>query len=791
MKIPFISQKSQTINNIPFDYKPSVYFNQSVIDKLNEQFKGEIEQKKVKFPDELGEEHPFDFSKIEELYKKFGFFTAVVDKYVDFIVGPGFYIKCEDDRAKTIVEDFIREVNLDTLLRQWCKEALIKGNGFLELGGSKEEGVDGLKILNANYMYLVRDNKGNIKGYNQYKGGFDKFAKEKVIPFEEYEIAHVPFNLIGDCGYGLGIGVTALKLIDDWLNMNNSEHKLMDRKANAPLHAKFGYINGDTKIIPKSEDIQAFGKDLETMSNKTNWVTDPLVDLKVIDFGKVGEKFGPTKESDLDMLIYAFQIPAVILGKANIPEGLAKVQMEAFQRRIQSIQAEFEKIIEQKIFKRILQANGLDVHVEFEWGTPSVMETEGRLNLVSELLKSPIVSGPLNELLEEEIVNLLKLDKDKYEKMKAEQEKVDEERERLEQQPQPKVPGQNAKFPQKVQPKAEQPKQPKPEEILSPLIKMLIEQEEKRNQFIISQQKQLTEEQKKKQEQDMDFIKNIINQMKELSKPKDVSEEIQNKLEKTEQKLEQPVKSIKQKLMKRTSLLPPFRITRKTEYAKSDIKEIPDEKLIVKVKRKKSARNYEEEKQCEHCIEKWDSINDIEEWLGFNYKKYLKHIITSLSAYEFEQLKALSEVELEAGYLSETQINNLKQVLDEGFKKGEGMKEMSKKVDKKVKPKDLYRMNEDGTIKKGASGLPILSRSADKRAIGIVRSEVTRMANLGALEYYKVNNIVNVKWIASFGDRTCSDCEALDGQIFKIGEEPAIPLHPMCRCTYAPVVELK
>jgi len=38
----------------------------------------------------------------------------------------------------------------------------------------------------------------------------------------------------------------------------------------------------------------------------------------------------------------------------------------------------------------------------------------------------------------------------------------------LESQPQPIVPGQNKKFPQKVAPKAEQPKQPKPEEKFKP-----------------------------------------------------------------------------------------------------------------------------------------------------------------------------------------------------------------------------------------------------------------------------------------------------------------------------------
>jgi len=238
----------------------------------------------------------------------------------------------------------------------------------------------------------------------------------------------------------------------------------------------------------------------------------------------------------------------------------------------------------------------------------------------------------------------------------------------------------------------------------------------------------------------------------------------------------------------RTGLLRPFRITRKTESAKL-LKE--NEKLIVKIKRTKENKNYEYEKDCPHCTEIWENVNDIQEWLGFNYKDYLKQILVAVGIYEFEQIKAVNEIELTAGYLTDVQVVKLRGILDNGFKKGLGMKEMAKQVDKKVGLKDLYRMNAEGDIKVGASGLPILSRSADKRAIGIVRTEVTRLANQGAVEYYKVNDIANIKWVASFGDRTCPDCEALNGQIFKIGEEPEIPLHPMCRCTYAPVVELK
>ena len=141
--------------------------------------------------------------------------------------------------------------------------------------------------------------------------------------------------------------------------------------------------------------------------------------------------------------------------------------------------------------------------------------------------------------------------------------------------------------------------------------------------------------------------------------------------------------------------------------------------------------------------------------------------------------------------MSESQINNLKGVLEKGFKEGKGLREMAKEVDKKVKVKDLYRMTEDGLIKKGASGLPILARSADKRAIGIVRSEVTRMSNMGAVEYYKKNDIKRIKHIASYGERTCEICSALKGEIYEIGQEPGLPVHVCCRCSYAPVTELK
>ena len=777
---------------IPVDYKPAIYTEGDATRLLTEQFKGEVQQNKIKFPTELGEEHPFDFDQMERLYKKFGFFTAVIDKYVDFVVGPGFHVECEDERAKKIIEDFMRDVNFDTILRAWTKEMLIKGSGFLEIGGDGKEGVKGLKVLSANNMYVDRDSKGKIEGYNQFVGGFKGFNmarlvdKKKVIPFKPKQIAFAPFNVVGDCAYGLGIGYPALALVDSWLSMNANEHMIMHRKANAPLHAQFGYMSDNKQVIPKAADVQALGKDIEIMHNKTDWVTDPLVNFKVIDFPNFGEKFALTKESDLNMLIYAFQVPAVLLGMANINQGIAKVELEAFQRRIKSIQAEEEKIIESQIFKRVLQASGLDVHVEFEWGTPSVLEVEGRVTVLTELIKSPTTSGAMRIMLEDELIVLLKLNEDEWERLKEEEAKEDEERERLETRPQPVVPGQNKSFPQKPVPKVEQPKQPKPEEMLKRFTDILQKQEIERIKKDEEAKEQLIDEIKTKSDKEIESINQTlikINNDMEQRKQEEIKQKEykKNKIKKKKTSLLQKVKK-----QKKTSLLQPFRITRKTENTK-----LSEPKMLVKVKRKKENENYEYDKICPHCTESVENMNDIDEWLGFSYKKYLAEVLIFLKGYEFANIKAVNEIELQAGMLTATQVTELKNVLDNGFRKGLGMKEMATQVDKKVGLKDLYRMTGDGDIKVGASGLPILARSADKRAIAIVRSEVTRMANAGAVDFYKKNDISQVSWVSSFSDRTCPECESLNGQIFEINKHPDIPLHPMCRCTLTPVVELK
>lgn len=418
---------------------------------FTEAFKGQVNNINKNYPVSLGEEHMFDFAMMDTLYSTFGLATATIDKYVDYIVGPGYFLKVEEEdelaqKAKIIIEDWMQDINFDTLLRQWTKEALKKGSGFIELG---DEEILKAKILNASYMYIKRDEFGEVEAYNQYVGGFKQFDKTQVISFEPNEVAHIAFNKVGDYPYGIGILFPTLKTTDAIVGNEAQLSMLLKRKANSPIHAKLG--DKEKGIIPSTAALAAFGQKMEWLNNKHEWATGPNVDMKVLDFGNVGEKFNSILEYEQDMYFYTTQIPEVIMGKGSVPEGLAKVQMKGFMMRVQSFQAEIEKVVETQIFKRILNVNGIDAHVELEWGSPDEEESNARLDKVGELMKTPMVSPAFFTLLEAEAVKLLELDVDKYEQLQKElgprEEPVEEPPENVEREEEetaalPLIPGQ-------------------------------------------------------------------------------------------------------------------------------------------------------------------------------------------------------------------------------------------------------------------------------------------------------------------------------------------------------------
>lgn len=107
-------------------------------------------------------------------------------------------------------------------------------------------------------------------------------------------------------------------------------------------------------------------------------------------------------------------------------------------------------------------------------------------------------------------------------------------------------------------------------------------------------------------------------------------------------------------------------------------------------------------------------------------------------------------------------------------------------------------------VLQGESYVKLISRlnqvqeGLGRDSITIARTYVQTANNTAIQAVFEENNdvIKGWTWQATFepgyknsGRGTCLRCAALDGQTFKLGEGPPIPLHPNCRCFQKPAVK--
>jgi SPP1 gp7 family putative phage head morphogenesis protein len=162
---------------------------------------------------------------------------------------------------------------------------------------------------------------------------------------------------------------------------------------------------------------------------------------------------------------------------------------------------------------------------------------------------------------------------------------------------------------------------------------------------------------------------------------------------------------------------------------------------------------------------------------GFNYSDYMLNILKRVKIDSFDQLSAITESDLEKGLLTNEQIDKLRVILKDGFRKNKSINDIEAEIKANLELKD--RIKEDGGI------IP-----AANRPNMISRTETIRLANLGLLDTYKQNNVDKVRWLSAYSDRTCEQCESKNGQVYNLNESYGmIPLHINCRCSWLSIIE--
>ena len=195
--------------------------------------------------------------------------------------------------------------------------------------------------------------------------------------------------------------------------------------------------------------------------------------------------------------------------------------------------------------------------------------------------------------------------------------------------------------------------------------------------------------------------------------------------------------------------------------------------------------------KCEHLKEDikkdvikniYDNVNynkqddkdyTLREWVNINYADYIDSIKEFINKYDYKELLGTNELDLNLGKLSEPQIAKLKVTLKNGFDNHESIRTIAENIKKNVNPGPIYRIDNDGK--------KVERVNEDNRSLVISKSETVRASQGGSVIEYEKNGVEQVRWLASYSDRTCSECEALNNQIFDIKDKPDYP-HANCRC---------
>jgi len=646
--------------------------------KLNQAFKGIVIDKEIKFPRGLGAAHPFDFEEIENVYKRVGLINGAVNKITDSIMGD-FTITIENEKSQEILDNFIHDSNFTTVLRSWINEGVLKGNGFMELDLENSKA----RVMNASHMYVMRNKKGKVLKYNQYTGNAKNFTvqkdKRKVVEFAENKIAHLPLNKVPNDPYGIGYTWPTLVAVNHYTSSELDLHKLMTRKAGAPIHVQCG-VKGEATDPSAIDD---FKTKLQYMTNSTEWVSDANVEMKTIDFAGVGDNLMSLADHDIEQIAFGMQIPLVMMGKANVPEGLAKVQENTFKKFIDSVRTIIEDVIEEKVLRPLLVEQmpqlGLEINkqlieapnlrVEFTWELPSGKDKTERLKMLNDAIKNPMLSAEMRAALEIEYAKVAGLDtvleilkKPKEAQEKAEQEEEDEKKE---------------------------------------LERVHKQEEEQMKQPVVVAPKPI------KQADKVALTEHVC------------TEECDCQL---------------------------------TEEAARDMK-----------------------------LSQYVNLTEV---AGFQYTDYLIKILQTLKTYDFFELAAHNMEEVALGLLDHKDIEKLRIVLKNGFKKNKTIRQIEHEISKSIDLKDRLVIDD---------GVEKLALHSKARALFIARTETVRLANQGLKKLYKEHNIEKYRYLAALDDRTSEICISLNGNVYNVADgQPGTnmpPMHVNCRSTIVGLVE--
>lgn len=381
--------------------------------------------------------------------------------------GERWNIDSENTLVVDEVESFFKDIKLDKLLWDICRNTVKYGDCFIEMivnVEKPEEGIKKLKVLNPNYLLRVENEFGYLKKFLQeipssdvnevlYNGTGEQ-RPVKYIELDKHQIVHFRLHTSDPVFYPYGKSIAALchrifrslKMMEDAM--------MIYRLSRAPERRIF-YI--DTGNLPTSkaemfiERIKQKFKKEKFYQNSTNNVNaryNPMSldeDFFVATKNGRGTKIetlpGATNLGEIedvryyrDKLLAALKIPKdYIVEKDKSPERKANLsQLDVkFARTIQRVQVDIESGLE-NLAKRHLQLRGFPAGIikklRIKLPEPSDMSAKRKLDLDEQKIRVIQAAQGLNLLPKKQLyMEYFDMTEQQAEQMIAEKQKEDEQ----------------------------------------------------------------------------------------------------------------------------------------------------------------------------------------------------------------------------------------------------------------------------------------------------------------------------------------------------------------------------
>jgi len=325
----------------------------------------------------VAEYPPVGFADYIEAYIKDPDIAASVDFLTNQVVAPGFHVESDDEEAKRLIDEFCAKVNLDNLLFSVVKEVVLTGNSFLRYRFDSRGRLDGLihlKISGVKRVLKGRETNRPI-AYVYAPDGI-----EQEIPAEE--IIHFAWNPVDGSVFGVGIARQLLEprtimldngkvvqvnsLLKHKWRMEWTMQRLLEKYVSRHVY-NFPKLSEEVlkqKVIPYLQSLEP-GQDF-VINYEGFEVKEVSIDPRA--------KFEAYIEYLHNEVLAGLRTPVVkLFTTPGFTEASARAAVEAAEHHVRALQRFIKRVIEQKVFNRVLEDHGFDpseVRVRLNWGLP-------------------------------------------------------------------------------------------------------------------------------------------------------------------------------------------------------------------------------------------------------------------------------------------------------------------------------------------------------------------------------------------------------------------------------------